>query len=126
MEKLSNAYNPVAAANVMCRNTISIGWDGAIYDCDFNQMLDLTVASSTNHISHFNIEELHQSKYRGKPALFWMHCRCWIELWWNNILRNARPKVYLSSYPIIMVESFWNKIYHTLLKAIKWITYYRF
>ena len=58
MEKLSNAYNPVAAANVMCRNTISIGWDGAIYDCDFNQMLDLKVASSTNHISQFHIEEL--------------------------------------------------------------------
>ena len=58
MEKLSNAYNPVAAANVMCRNTISIGWDGAIYDCDFNQMLDLKVASSTKHISQFHIEEL--------------------------------------------------------------------
>ena len=36
MEKLVNAYNPVAAANVMCRNTISIGWDGYLYDCDFN------------------------------------------------------------------------------------------
>jgi radical SAM/Cys-rich protein len=37
MEKLANAYNPAAAANVMCRNTISIGWDGYLYDCDFNQ-----------------------------------------------------------------------------------------
>ncbi len=43
MEKLVNAYNPAAAANVMCRNTISIGWDGYLYDCDFNQMLDLKV-----------------------------------------------------------------------------------
>ena len=54
MEKLVNAFNPIAAASVMCRNTISIGWDGYIYDCDFNQMLDLKVASRTNHLSNFN------------------------------------------------------------------------
>jgi radical SAM/Cys-rich protein len=48
MEKLVNAYNPAAAAGVMCRDTISIGWDGALYDCDFNQMLDLPVASGMN------------------------------------------------------------------------------
>ncbi len=38
---LANAYNPAAAASVMCRNTLSVGWDGSLYDCDFNQMLDL-------------------------------------------------------------------------------------
>ncbi|MEJ7694107.1 arsenosugar biosynthesis radical SAM (seleno)protein ArsS [Daejeonella sp.] len=54
MDKLVNAFNPVAAANVMCRNTISIGWDGYLYDCDFNQMLDLKVQSSVRHISDFN------------------------------------------------------------------------
>ena len=58
MEKLVNAYNPVAAANVMCRNTISIGWDGYLYDCDFNQMLELKVNCSSRHISEFNIMEL--------------------------------------------------------------------
>lgn len=54
MEKLVNAYNPVAAANVMCRNTISVGWDGYLYDCDFNQMLDLKVSCSSKHIAHFS------------------------------------------------------------------------
>lgn len=55
MEKLMNAFNPVAAQNVMCRNTLSIGWDGFIYDCDFNQMLDLKVAASTSqHIRTFD------------------------------------------------------------------------
>ncbi|HVF96001.1 MAG TPA: arsenosugar biosynthesis radical SAM (seleno)protein ArsS, partial [Flavisolibacter sp.] len=54
MEKLVAAYNPVAAANVMCRTTVSIGWDGWLYDCDFNQMLDLKVSCSTKHISDFN------------------------------------------------------------------------
>ncbi|GAC1593925.1 MAG: arsenosugar biosynthesis radical SAM protein ArsS [Hymenobacter sp.] len=43
MDKLVQAYNPVAAANVMCRSTISVGWDGQLYDCDFNQMLDMPV-----------------------------------------------------------------------------------
>ncbi|MEJ7683932.1 MAG: arsenosugar biosynthesis radical SAM (seleno)protein ArsS [Segetibacter sp.] len=58
MEKLINAFNPVAAANVMCRNTISISWDGYLYDCDFNQMLDLKVSSSGKHISNFATSEL--------------------------------------------------------------------
>jgi radical SAM/Cys-rich protein len=43
MERLVNAYNPAAVDGVMCRNTLSVGWDGRLYDCDFNQMLDLTV-----------------------------------------------------------------------------------
>jgi len=58
MEKLVNAYNSAAAANVMCRNTISVGWDGNLYDCDFNQMLDLKVLGSSSHISTFNMDEL--------------------------------------------------------------------
>lgn len=43
MTRLVNAFNPAAAAGVMCRNTLSVGWDGVLYDCDFNQMLDLPV-----------------------------------------------------------------------------------
>ena len=41
MERLVAAFNPAAAAGVMCRTTLSVGWDGRLYDCDFNQMLDL-------------------------------------------------------------------------------------
>eukprot|EP01041_Mallomonas_annulata_P016555 gene16555-34494_t len=58
MEKLVAAYNPVATVNVMCRNTLSIGWDGYLYDCDFNQMLELKVAAKSKHISEFDYEEL--------------------------------------------------------------------
>jgi radical SAM/Cys-rich protein len=43
MERLVNAYNPAALTGLMCRNTLSVGWDGRLYDCDFNQMLDLEV-----------------------------------------------------------------------------------
>jgi len=41
LTRLVNAFNPAAAAAVMCRNTLSVGWDGTLYDCDFNQMLEL-------------------------------------------------------------------------------------
>jgi radical SAM/Cys-rich protein len=60
MEKLVNAYNPAAAMKVMCRNTISIGWDGYLYDCDFNQMLELKVNCHSQHISQFNTELLNE------------------------------------------------------------------
>ncbi len=54
MEKLINAFNPVAATQVMCRNTISVGWDGILYDCDFNQMLNLPVNADSKHIKFFD------------------------------------------------------------------------
>ena len=56
MHELVNAFNPAAASGVMCRNTISVGWDGYLYDCDFNQMLDLKLDNAPAHISEFNVE----------------------------------------------------------------------
>lgn len=41
MRLLADHFNPAAVDHVMCRSLLSIGWDGAIYDCDFNQMLDM-------------------------------------------------------------------------------------
>src|SRR4029077_18324949 len=41
MDKLAAAYNPAAAEGVMCRSLISVSHDGRIYDCDFNQMLEM-------------------------------------------------------------------------------------
>lgn len=58
MEKLLTAYNPSAAANVMCRTTISVSWDGFIYDCDFNQMLDLKVDCASRHIAEYDPVQL--------------------------------------------------------------------
>ncbi len=54
MYQLVDAYNPEAVANVMCTNTISVSWDGYLYDCDFNQMLELKVASKVQHIKDYN------------------------------------------------------------------------
>ncbi len=59
MEKLVNSFNPQAAENVMCRTMISIGWDGFLYDCDFNQMLDLKINHGMpDHIKNYNSELL--------------------------------------------------------------------
>ncbi|MBA5876414.1 MAG: radical SAM/Cys-rich domain protein [Nitrospira sp. CR1.2] len=60
MERLANAFNPAAAAGVMCRYTLSVSWDGRLYDCDFNQMLDLPVDhGAPAHIRDFNPAQLH-------------------------------------------------------------------
>ncbi|WP_408045696.1 arsenosugar biosynthesis radical SAM (seleno)protein ArsS [Tenacibaculum litopenaei] len=58
MYALVEAYNPMAVANVMCTNTLSVSWDGYLYDCDFNQMLNLKVASKVTHISDYNEQAL--------------------------------------------------------------------
>ena len=61
MERLANAFNPTAAASVMCRYTLSVGWDGALYDCDFNQMLGLPLDHSVPaHIRDFDSAQLHR------------------------------------------------------------------
>ena len=41
MELLINAFNPTTIDGLMCRNTISVGWRGEVYDCDFNQQLNM-------------------------------------------------------------------------------------
>ena len=58
MYSLVEAYNPTAVKNVMCTNTLSVSWDGFLYDCDFNQMLELPVNSKIKHISDYNEELL--------------------------------------------------------------------
>ena len=41
MQLLVDAFNPATVEGLMCRNTISVGWRGEVYDCDFNQQLDM-------------------------------------------------------------------------------------
>lgn len=50
MQLLLDNFNPAAAEGVMCRNLVSVSWDGFIYDCDFNQMLDIPLAGTTTSI----------------------------------------------------------------------------
>lgn len=70
MEKLVNAFNPSAVSGVMCRNTISIDWQGYLYDCDFNQMLDLkTSQSAGQHLSTFDVGLL-----ESRDIIISQHC----------------------------------------------------
>jgi radical SAM/Cys-rich protein len=71
MERLVQAYNPQAAAAVMCRNTLSIGWDGVLYDCDFNQMLELPVEErAPRHIRDFDAARLLKREIVTGPHCF--------------------------------------------------------
>ncbi len=71
MEKLVNAFNPMAAEGVMCRSLISVSHDGRIYDCDFNQMMDLQIQSKhkPQTVFNFDYEELTQRR-----IIFGSHC----------------------------------------------------
>ena len=65
LERLVSAYNPAAAEGVMCRTTLSVGWDGTLYDCDFNQMLELGLAPGTpRHIRDFDPAALARREIR--------------------------------------------------------------
>lgn len=65
MEKLVTSFNPAAAEGVMCRNTISIGWDGTLYDCDFNQMLKMnTEDGSPQHIKDWDLDALNDREIK--------------------------------------------------------------
>lgn len=70
MGKLSDTFNSDAVDSVMCRSTVSVGWDGYLYDCDFNQMLDLQVETSTSkHISQFDVDKL-----KNRAIILNQHC----------------------------------------------------
>ena len=69
MYALVEAFNPAAVQNVMCTNTISVGWDGQLYDCDFNQMLNLSVNEKVKHISEYDEDLL-----EGRNIIISQHC----------------------------------------------------
>ena len=56
MQRLTASFNPAAVDGLMCRNTVSVSWDGRLYDCDFNQMLSLPAAASFTSIHAFEPE----------------------------------------------------------------------
>src|SRR5918993_988453 len=61
MNLLESSFNRSTLEQVMCRNLISVGWEGAVYDCDFNQMLDLPIrdrAGKPLHITSLSTEQV--------------------------------------------------------------------
>lgn len=70
MQLLVDNFNSQAAASVMCRNLVSVGWDGQIYDCDFNQMLDIPIANGRTTV--WDIENFEELSHR--TIAFGSHC----------------------------------------------------
>lgn len=70
MARLVQAFNPHAAKGVMCRNLLSVGWDGTLYDCDFNQQLDLPVDARVPR----TILEFEAASLTGREIMIGPHC----------------------------------------------------
>ena len=49
VQMLVDGFNVAAADGVMCRNTVNVGWDGRVFDCDFNQQLDMGIRYVQSH-----------------------------------------------------------------------------
>ena len=69
MTTLVDAFNPAALQNVMCTNTLSIDYQGYMYDCDFNQMLAIKVQSPVQHIDQFD-----PTTFAQHPITISQHC----------------------------------------------------
>ena len=70
MDSLIQSFNPAAVEDLMCRDTLSVAWDGGLYDCDFNQMLDLPVdEQAPSHIRDFDLQAL-----RSRRIAVGNHC----------------------------------------------------
>lgn len=70
MEKLISSFNPATTEALMCRNMVSVSWDGKLYDCDFNQMLEMEVEPSAGRtIADFNAALL-----SNRPIQTGLHC----------------------------------------------------
>jgi radical SAM/Cys-rich protein len=67
---LTNHFNPETVPSLMCRSLVSVGWDGALYDCDFNQMLGLPLAAGAKTLEE--IEDL--GDLEGAPIATARHC----------------------------------------------------
>jgi radical SAM/Cys-rich protein len=71
-ELLESNFNRATLDQVMCRNLISIGWNGSVYDCDFNQMLDLAITDSAG--DRIDIGSLTLEQVAQRPICVGDHC----------------------------------------------------
>jgi radical SAM/Cys-rich protein len=72
MNLLESGFNPSTLEQVMCRNLISVGWDGSVYDCDFNQMLDLPLTDTDGN--RLSIASLKLDQVAQRKIIIGDHC----------------------------------------------------
>ena len=73
MELLMNAFNPATVNGLMCRNTISVGWRGEVYDCDFNQQLDMQWSRNGQHAAIF-LWDVDPKEIKDREIMTGDHC----------------------------------------------------
>lgn len=73
MELLVSSFNPGTVDGLMCRNTLSISWDGGVYDCDFNQMLELATRVP-DHPSGLHISQVTPERLADREIVVDRHC----------------------------------------------------
>jgi MoaA/NifB/PqqE/SkfB family radical SAM enzyme len=71
MDLLVTSFNPKSVKDVMCRSLISVSYDGFLYDCDFNQMLEMPIANEK--ISVWDLDSF-DNCFFGKPIYTAAHC----------------------------------------------------
>jgi radical SAM/Cys-rich protein len=72
MQLLGENFNPATLEQVMCRNLVSIGWEGSVYDCDFNQMLELPIRDSAGN--PLNVQSLTLDEVEQHEITVGNHC----------------------------------------------------
>jgi len=73
MQLLIHAFNPATISGLMCRNTISIGWRGEVYDCDFNQQLGMQWSSNGGSKRLF-LWDIDPESLEGRDIMTGDHC----------------------------------------------------
>ncbi|GIX00439.1 MAG: radical SAM/Cys-rich domain protein [Pirellulaceae bacterium] len=72
LHQLVQAFNPSTIDGLMCRHMLSVDWQGHLFDCDFNQMLDLPIRGGPKRIQDCTDEQLEQLMHR--PIVTGRHC----------------------------------------------------
>ena len=98
MSLLVNHFNPATVDALMCRDLVSVGWDGRLYDCDFNQMLEIPLGGQRriDNLGHRRRRHTRRRAHRDRIALFRMHRGRGLELRRRDRIR--RPPFGLLSF----------------------------
>ncbi|MCA9061934.1 MAG: arsenosugar biosynthesis radical SAM protein ArsS [Planctomycetaceae bacterium] len=73
MQTLVKAFNPMTVESLMCRSLVSVDWQGNLYDCDFNQMLNLKIGgNSPRNVHHLSDEDL--ARLHSREVVTGQHC----------------------------------------------------
>ena len=71
MQLLIDNFNPATVSGLMCRNTISVGWTGEVFDCDFNQMLKMNWRNGNGPL---HLWDLDPATVENREILTGNHC----------------------------------------------------